>query len=157
MAVGCELTAVRDAVPAQVEAALKTAPGVVVGAVVLRSAEPAALVAYVEPSGVDTSLVRAYLVRLLPPFMVPARVRALDALPRLPNGKTNLRELARIANDEEGDEGGSSADAAALAEKVAAYGSLDAFLNPQHRAHLTLTWSRLPRRLPRGVLCMGRG
>ncbi len=51
------------------------------------------LVAFVAPDTVDPRVVKNGLRAKLPPYMVPARVVALDALPRLPNGKIDRLAL----------------------------------------------------------------
>ncbi len=50
---------------------------------------------YVAPPGgaVDVDALRAHLQATLPPYMVPSGFVAVDALPRLPNGKLNRRAL----------------------------------------------------------------
>ena len=81
------------------EAALMRTPGVKAAAVLLRSSEPKALVAFVEPATIDPAAARSQCRLLLPTYMVPARVEGLAAMPRLPNGKTNLRALQAQAEE----------------------------------------------------------
>lgn len=78
----------------EVEAALAAAPGVVEAAAALRDGpdgEPR-LVAWVV-GGAGVEALRAHLAATLPPAAVPARVVALDALPRLVNGKLDRAAL----------------------------------------------------------------
>ncbi len=79
----------------EVEAALLAHPGLARAAVLLREGR---LVAYVEPRAgapdPDAREVRAFLSRTLPPYMVPARVHALAALPLTGTGKIDRTRLA---------------------------------------------------------------
>jgi acyl-coenzyme A synthetase/AMP-(fatty) acid ligase/thioesterase domain-containing protein/acyl carrier protein len=52
------------------------------------------LVAFVAPNTIEPRAVKDGLRAKLPPYMVPARIVALDALPRLPNGKVDRLALA---------------------------------------------------------------
>ncbi|HEX7238660.1 MAG TPA: phosphopantetheine-binding protein, partial [Longimicrobiaceae bacterium] len=82
--------------PGEVEGVLLRHPGVRETAVVAREDEPGRtrLVAYVVPAGgTDTAELRAHLRAELPEHMVPTAWVALDALPRLPNGKVDRRAL----------------------------------------------------------------
>ncbi|MGU3436034.1 amino acid adenylation domain-containing protein [Actinomycetes bacterium M1A6_2h] len=80
----------------EIDSALRDAPGVASSATVLdrTSAEPR-LASYVVPSGggVDGALVRKHLARRLPPYMIPASVTVLDALPLTPNRKLDVAAL----------------------------------------------------------------
>ncbi|MFI1728984.1 amino acid adenylation domain-containing protein, partial [Streptomyces acidicola] len=82
--------------PGEVEAALLTHPGVARAAVLLRDGR---LVAYVEPrpgaDEPDAREVRSFLSRALPPYMLPARVRSVPALPLTGTGKIDRNRLAR--------------------------------------------------------------
>ncbi len=96
--------------PGEVEAALAAHPRVRAAAVVPHPEDPARLVAYVaraaaaggaslgdeqrDELGEEPSReLRAWLAARLPAYMVPSEVIALDALPRTPNGKLDLRAL----------------------------------------------------------------
>ncbi|MPY55262.1 non-ribosomal peptide synthetase, partial [Streptomyces acidicola] len=80
----------------EVEAALLTHPGVARAAVLLRDGR---LVAYVEPRAgtdePDAREVRTFLSRVLPPYMLPAHVRSVPALPLTGTGKIDRNRLAR--------------------------------------------------------------
>jgi len=87
----------------EIEAALGGCPGVEDAAVVVRRDDAGlsrSLAAYVEPSpGVQGLLPRdllSMLMQRLPRYMVPATLRVVDELPRLPNLKVDRVELARI-------------------------------------------------------------
>jgi amino acid adenylation domain-containing protein len=79
----------------EVEAALLAHPGLARAAVLLREGR---LVAYVEPRAgapePDAREVRAFLSRTLPPYMLPARIHALAALPLTGTGKIDRSRLA---------------------------------------------------------------
>ncbi|CAM5674781.1 amino acid adenylation domain-containing protein [Streptomyces chartreusis] len=95
----------------EVEAALLTHPDVARAAVLLVDGR---LVAYVEPrSGSDepdTRAVRAFLSRVLPPYMLPGRVRTIPAMPLTGTGKIDRR---RLAGDTEAASTPTSADGSA--------------------------------------------
>ncbi|WP_051828371.1 hybrid non-ribosomal peptide synthetase/type I polyketide synthase [Streptomyces bicolor] len=80
----------------EVEAALLTHPDVSRAAVLLADGR---LVAYVEPrpgSGVpDARELRAFLARVLPPYMLPGRIRSIPAMPLTGTGKIDRGLLAR--------------------------------------------------------------
>ncbi len=79
----------------QVEAAVGACPGVTaVAAVAVASAgrEPA-LACYVTPSGIDRADLRRRLQLLLPDYMVPSAIVALDELPRLPEADVDFHAL----------------------------------------------------------------
>jgi acyl-coenzyme A synthetase/AMP-(fatty) acid ligase len=80
--------------PGEVEAALRTHPGVSECAVVAREDAPGdrRLVAYVVGEG-DGEELRRHLRRTLPEHMVPRPIVLLDRLPRSPNGKLDRRAL----------------------------------------------------------------
>ncbi len=83
----------------QVEKVLSDMPGVKQGLVATWSAtnEPLQLVAYYMPSAeIEQAQIRQYLSELLPAYMVPAYYVALEAFPKLPNGKLNRRALPEI-------------------------------------------------------------
>lgn len=76
---------------------------------VVASAEPSELVAFVSlregSSTVSTEALRAHCQANLTPSYVPKFIVILNELPRLPNGKTNLKELAQMATDHVLEEG----------------------------------------------------
>ncbi|GIF17045.1 non-ribosomal peptide synthetase [Actinoplanes teichomyceticus] len=76
--------------PGEVESALSGHPGVAQAAVIVRGDR---LLAYVSPAGVDPQAVREDLASRLPPYMVPAVVVPLEALPTTPNGKIDRGAL----------------------------------------------------------------
>ncbi|GGL14141.1 non-ribosomal peptide synthetase [Planomonospora parontospora] len=83
----------------EVETAVAAAPGVAEAVVVAREEEwgGTRLVAYVAPAAAEARTVRTHVSRRLPQYMVPAAVVALDALPRLANGKLDLQALPEPA------------------------------------------------------------
>ncbi|MEF2074231.1 MupA/Atu3671 family FMN-dependent luciferase-like monooxygenase [Consotaella aegiceratis] len=81
--------------PDAIEGLLRTAAGVR-EAVVLKPAGSEALVGFVVPDAsvsLDTTALRTFLEGKLPDAMVPSRLTAIEALPRLANGKINTRAL----------------------------------------------------------------
>ncbi|NOK20440.1 non-ribosomal peptide synthetase, partial [Corallococcus carmarthensis] len=80
--------------PGEVEAALRTHPGIRDAMVLVREDVPGVqrLVAYVAPE-VDTAPLRSHLQRSLPDYMVPAGYVALPVLPLTPNGKVDRAAL----------------------------------------------------------------
>ncbi|MPY84534.1 MAG: amino acid adenylation domain-containing protein [Actinophytocola sp.] len=79
----------------EIEAALRTHPAVSQAAVVAdRAGDIVRLVGYVVADDVDPSAVRGHAAALLPEYMVPALVIALDGpLPLTPNGKLDRKAL----------------------------------------------------------------
>ncbi|MET9183049.1 amino acid adenylation domain-containing protein [Kitasatospora aureofaciens] len=80
----------------EIEAQLAAQSGVVQAVVVVREDVPGdkRLIGYVVPEAdFDAAVVRADLGAVLPDFMVPAAVVALDVLPRTVNGKLDRRAL----------------------------------------------------------------
>ncbi|WP_217177798.1 amino acid adenylation domain-containing protein, partial [Streptomyces sp. AC495_CC817] len=78
----------------EIEAALLTHPGLSRAAVLLRDGR---LEAYVEPrttTTLDPREVRGFLSRTLPPYMLPARLHSLPALPLTGTGKIDRNRLA---------------------------------------------------------------
>jgi len=87
----------------EIEFALSACTGVEDAAVVVRRSEdglPTSLVAYVEQAREVGQLTRgdlsAMLAKYLPRYMIPAKIVALAALPRLPNLKIDRIGLARL-------------------------------------------------------------
>ncbi|GAA3883407.1 non-ribosomal peptide synthetase [Saccharothrix violaceirubra] len=76
--------------PGEVAAALATHPDVEQAAVVLRDGR---LVGYVTPVGADVEAVRRHATDVLPDYMVPAAVVALDSFPRTDNDKLDHAAL----------------------------------------------------------------
>ncbi|GGX53256.1 non-ribosomal peptide synthetase [Streptomyces noursei] len=87
--------------PGEVEAALCRHPGVRDAVVVLaRGGAAPELVGYVVPrhsdeAAIDLDDVTDFLTRSLPPYMVPASLRSLEALPLTPRGKVDRKALER--------------------------------------------------------------
>ncbi|MEZ5151350.1 amino acid adenylation domain-containing protein [Rhodococcus zopfii] len=79
----------------EIEAALDALPGVRASIVVAHTdgGGITRLVGYVTGTGIDNASARAGLARLLPDYMVPALVVALDALPLTANGKVDRKAL----------------------------------------------------------------
>ncbi|MEU5691912.1 non-ribosomal peptide synthase/polyketide synthase [Actinosynnema sp. NPDC020468] len=93
--------------PGEIAAALTAVPGVDQAAVVLRDGR---LVGYVTPSTVEGEAVRRHLAGVLPDYLVPAAVVALESFPRTGNDKLDQSALpdpvytagsARPANETE--------------------------------------------------------
>lgn len=86
--------------PAEIEHAIMTWPNVrdAIVLVARRNARPM-LVAFLEPTeasdAVDVNALRQNLIDALPRHMVPARITALQALPRLSSGKADAQSLLR--------------------------------------------------------------
>ncbi len=92
--------------PGEVERRIVDVEGVKEAAVVVRedAAGEKFLCAFVVPVGTGDDVlpaVRVVLGRDLPDYMVPSRFVVLEALPYLPNGKVNMRELRRVVVEEE--------------------------------------------------------
>jgi amino acid adenylation domain-containing protein len=79
--------------PAEVEAALRARPGVVEAAVAVDGDDLVAAVAGTAPADGLADPLR----RLLPAYMVPTRIVAVDALPRLGSGKIDRTAVRRLA------------------------------------------------------------
>ncbi|KMO40235.1 peptide synthetase [Methylobacterium tarhaniae] len=108
----------------EIEARLSGLPGVSGAAVVLRQDHGIdRLVAFVVPEAgiaLDPAALRAALKAQLPPYMVPAHLEAVDALPRLVSGKTDRKALRALplaagSETESQEEPGSATEAALLA------------------------------------------
>ena len=89
------------------------------------------VVAAGQPDGLEASL-RAHLARALPVYMVPSAIVILDALPLLPNGKVDRRQLPRpsVTTTHVAPEPGVESAIAAIWEDVlrqAPIGALDDF------------------------------
>ncbi|MGW7586590.1 amino acid adenylation domain-containing protein, partial [Kitasatospora sp. NPDC054769] len=83
---------------AEIESALLARPGVAQGVVIVREDVPGdkRLTAYVVPeagAAVDTAALRAELAAVLPDYMVPSAVLALETLPLTANSKLDRRAL----------------------------------------------------------------
>jgi acyl-coenzyme A synthetase/AMP-(fatty) acid ligase len=85
--------------PGDVEAALHRIPGIADCAVATRTVgDETAFLAYVVATGiVSPRHIRDALRAELPPHMMPADIRLIDRIPRLPNFKPDLIVLARCA------------------------------------------------------------
>lgn len=83
---------------AEIEAALRTLPGVAAAAVVVveRAAGPA-LVGFAAGVQLDSRTLRTALAEALPVHMIPARIVAVPTLPMNTNGKLDNRVLAESA------------------------------------------------------------
>ncbi|WP_283138047.1 non-ribosomal peptide synthetase [Rhizohabitans arisaemae] len=90
----------------EVETVVGSAPGVAEAVVTARPEEWGGLrlVAYVAPASAEARIIRAHVTRRLPQYMVPAVIVALDELPRLPNGKLDLRALPEPTGTGDGTE-----------------------------------------------------
>lgn len=88
----------------EIEATLRTLPGIRDAAVVawMNEPEPATLAAYViprTPADLDLVQVRQFLQKKLPEYMLPASLVALDAMPLTSRGKIDRRALPRPVCD----------------------------------------------------------
>ncbi|MGW2130387.1 amino acid adenylation domain-containing protein [Streptomyces coelicoflavus] len=81
--------------PGEIEAAAAAHADVTRAVVLAReeTAGDARLIAWVTPETVDTDALRAHLADALPPYMVPAAIVALPAMPLTPNGKIDRKAL----------------------------------------------------------------
>ncbi|MCC4598284.1 amino acid adenylation domain-containing protein [Xanthomonas campestris pv. phormiicola] len=81
--------------PGEIEAALRTAPGVHDAAVLVRDDRTGgrSLVAYVATPSLAVDAVRAHLATRLPDYMVPASYVRVDTLPLTANGKLDRQAL----------------------------------------------------------------
>ncbi|KOG17726.1 hybrid non-ribosomal peptide synthetase/type I polyketide synthase [Streptomyces viridochromogenes] len=95
--------------PGEVEAALLAHPDIARAAVLLVGGR---LVAYAEPRtgspDPDPREVRAFLSRVLPPYMLPGRIRSIAAIPLTGTGKIDRKLLA--ASESEGTPGTDDSD-----------------------------------------------
>ncbi len=84
----------------EIEAVLARQPGVGTTAVLLRQDDGVdQLVAFLVPSAgaaPDAAALRQALAAQLPPYMVPARFEALEAMPRIPSGKIDRKALKAL-------------------------------------------------------------
>jgi AMP-binding enzyme C-terminal domain/Phosphopantetheine attachment site len=88
--------------PAEIESVLERYPGVRDSAVVAREGADGELelVAYVVGSDWTTDALQAHLRDVVPPYMLPSRFVALDALPFTPSGKVDRRALPEPGESE---------------------------------------------------------
>ncbi|MEV5600524.1 amino acid adenylation domain-containing protein [Streptomyces sp. NPDC052299] len=79
----------------EIEAALTAVDGITAACALVREDRPGErrLVAYTVGARLTDDALRTRLTEALPPYMVPAAFVALDALPLLPNGKTDRAAL----------------------------------------------------------------
>jgi amino acid adenylation domain-containing protein len=84
---------------AEVEAALRRAPGVVQGAATARvdATGSLELCAFVNETAADEAHLRAFLLAALPDYMQPARIFHVERLPISPNGKVDRHALGELA------------------------------------------------------------
>ncbi|WP_019304711.1 non-ribosomal peptide synthetase, partial [Xanthomonas oryzae] len=96
--------------PGEIEAALRTAPGVQDAAVLVREDRPGerSLVAYVATPSLVVEAVRAHVATRLPDYMVPARYVRLDALPLTTNGKLDRRAMPAPDDEHRSDPAGAA-------------------------------------------------
>jgi amino acid adenylation domain-containing protein len=80
--------------PAEIEATVRSYPGVTEAAVVAVGNPPDRIEAYIVASGVTADQVAAFLRRRLPEQLVPARIVEVDRLPLNDNGKLDRSALA---------------------------------------------------------------
>ncbi|GAB17604.1 putative non-ribosomal peptide synthetase [Gordonia effusa NBRC 100432] len=84
----------------EVETALRELPDVTAAAVaVVRRGGGAGLVGFTVGAELSPTLLRAQLGQRLPGYMIPARLLVLAELPVNSNGKTDVRELNRLASE----------------------------------------------------------
>jgi nonribosomal peptide synthetase DhbF len=91
--------------PAEIEAALRQAPGVSQAVVAVRPGP--VLAGYVTGANLDPTVLEVFLQQRLPAYLIPATITVLDALPLNPNGKVDRKALpdptaalARVAQSE---------------------------------------------------------
>ena len=96
--------------PGEVEAALQTHPGIARAAVTAHEGRLLAFVTVRPGSGrPDTRDVRGHLSDIVPPYMIPARITVVDALPLTGTGKVDRRALSDRATASADGEGMASA------------------------------------------------
>lgn len=83
----------------EVEAVLLRHPGVTSAAVLAGETAAASFEAYVAGSGLAEGELRAHLVDLLPPPMIPARITVVDRIPLMRSGKIDCAALRRTSVD----------------------------------------------------------
>ncbi len=82
----------------EIESALARQEGVRQAVVVAREgATGKYLAAFVEPASVDTERLRAQVARVLPDYMVPTAIVALEALPKTANDKVDRKALPEVS------------------------------------------------------------
>jgi mycobactin peptide synthetase MbtF len=82
---------------AEVEAALAAATGVTAAAVLpVQGPTGTRLAGFVTGAGVDTTRVRAEIGTLLPAYLIPARITAVESMPLTPNGKLDTEQLVAL-------------------------------------------------------------
>ncbi|WP_394832586.1 amino acid adenylation domain-containing protein [Pendulispora rubella] len=102
----------------EVEAALRSFPGIERAIVLLGKHALAAVV--VGPSPVDVASVRAFLAERLPAFMLPEQLVHCTELPLTANGKVDRKQLERwVASLAPGDNRGASAPVGEIEQRVA--------------------------------------
>ncbi|TRO59413.1 non-ribosomal peptide synthetase/type I polyketide synthase [Streptomyces sp. IB201691-2A2] len=105
--------------PGEVEAALQTHPGIARAAVTAREGRLLAFVTVRPGSGRPaTRDVRRHLSDVVPPFMVPARITVVDALPLTGTGKVDRRALSDRASAPADRAGRVARDAGAAQEQT---------------------------------------
>ncbi|MFH8804236.1 amino acid adenylation domain-containing protein [Streptomyces sp. NPDC017936] len=87
--------------PVEIEHAVLAVPEVQQCAVVLRDDGAGGTLVAFCTGGVDERTVHEALADRLPPYMVPSRIRVLDALPLTPNGKIDRAALLLLSAPEE--------------------------------------------------------
>jgi len=111
----------------EVEDALKKSSGCSTVAVVLSTEEPRRLVGFLEGAEDLTQGVKSKMKELVPDYMVPPALQAVEKFPRLTSGKVDLKALESMANDV-GDSAEDDHDNEAMLAAAAKYSSMAEFL-----------------------------